>query len=251
MIGKHANRLSEARGHFHPNLTSRSWENVYIRKLSLKTWRTPKKIQENYEKMRNRFLLLKATCLPCFKQYYRAVPSQKNLNFQTSQLHSHRWTKRNITSLRNQSELAPSHVESTDYVPPISSSSYAPQVFNRQPDLEEEGWCPNLQFDSHGSKPKLGYLKLKLDAFPFQVPSSHDPWPAGFFRLVPLAAENALNMCSVEVIRRFINRSWRWMSAYCMGLTGKATQRAVHKQKGLRCASRTAMVHLDAVLNGS
>ena len=93
--------------------------------------------------------------------------------------------------------------------------------------------------------------KLKLDTFPFQVLSTHDPRSAGFFRLVPLAAENALNMCSVKVIRRFINRSWRWMSAYRMGLTGKATQRAVRKQKGLRCASRTAMMHLDAVLNGS
>ena len=81
MIGKHANiipntsRLSEARGPY--NLTRRSWENVYIRKLSLKTWRTPKKKnQENYEKMRNRFLLLKATCSPCFKQYHQAAPSQ-------------------------------------------------------------------------------------------------------------------------------------------------------------------------------
>jgi hypothetical protein len=31
------------------------------------------------------------------------------------------------------------------------------------------------------------------------------------------AAESALNTCPVEVIRRFVNRSWRWMSAYRMG----------------------------------
>ena len=37
----------------------------------------------------------------------------------------------NITDLRNQSELVPSHVESTDYVPLISSSSDAPQVIRR------------------------------------------------------------------------------------------------------------------------
>ena len=42
------------------------------------------------------------------------------------------------------------------------------------------------------------------------------------------------------------------MSAYCMGLTGKAVLWAVHKQKGHRSASRTAMMHLDAeVLNDS
>jgi hypothetical protein len=32
----------------------------------------------------------------------------------------------------------------------------------------------------------------------------------------------ALNACPTE--RRFINRSWRWMSAYRMGLTGDAAQ---------------------------
>src|SRR5271155_4313719 len=65
------------------------------------------------------------------------------------------------------------------------------------------------------------------------------------------ATENALNTCPVEVIRRFINRSWRWMSAYRMGLTGKAAQWAIRKQKGHRCASRTALMHLDAVINCS
>jgi hypothetical protein len=70
------------------------------------------------------------------------------------------------------------------------------------------------------------------------------------------AVENALNTCPVEVIRCFINRSWRWMSAYRMGLTGKAAQtvgctQQVRKQKGHRSASRTAMMHLDAVLNSS
>jgi hypothetical protein len=63
------------------------------------------------------------------------------------------------------------------------------------------------------------------------------------------AASQALDACPVEVIRRFINRSWRWMSAYRMGLTGDAAQWAVRKQKGHRSVSRTAMMHLDAVLN--
>ena len=50
-------------------------------------------------------------------------------------------------------------------------------------------------------------------------------------------------------IQIFTNRSWRWMSAYRMGLTGDAAQWVVRKQKGHRSVSRTAMMHLDAVLN--
>ena len=64
-------------------------------------------------------------------------------------------------------------------------------------------------------------------------------------------AEDALNTCPIKVIRCFINRSLRWMSAYCMGLTGKAAQWAVCKQKNHCSASTTAMMHLDAVLNSS
>ena len=61
-------------------------------------------------------------------------------------------SKRNITGLRNQPKLAPSHVENTDSVPLISSSWDTSQVSDRQSDSDEEEWCPiNLQFDS--SKP--------------------------------------------------------------------------------------------------
>lgn len=58
-----------------------------------------------------------------------------------------------------------------------------------------------------------------------------------------------LDACPVEVIRRFINRTWRFMSAYRRGLTGKAAEWAVKKQKGHRSVSNSAMMHLDAVLN--
>ena len=58
-----------------------------------------------------------------------------------------------------------------------------------------------------------------------------------------------LDACPVEVIRRFINRSWRFMSAYRKGLTGKAAEWAVQKHKGHRAVSNSAMKHLDAVLN--
>src|SRR5271155_5088032 len=70
-------------------------------------------------------------------------------------------SKQNITGLRNQPKLAPYHVESTDSVPPISRSLDTPQGSNGQPDLDEEGWCPNLQFDS--SKPDWDASDTKDD----------------------------------------------------------------------------------------
>jgi hypothetical protein len=60
-----------------------------------------------------------------------------------------------------------------------------------------------------------------------------------------------LNACPVEVIRRFVNRSWRFMSAYQLGLTGKAAAWAVRKQKQHRQVSQAAMMSIDAVLNPS
>lgn len=42
--------------------------------------------------------------------------------------------------------------------------------------------------------------------------------------------------CSLNVIRRFINRSWRFMDAYRVPLSGKAAAWAVRKQKGRRRA---------------
>jgi hypothetical protein len=40
-----------------------------------------------------------------------------------------------------------------------------------------------------------------------------------------------LNAYPVDVIQCFINRSWQFMSAYHMGLTGKAASWAMQKQK--------------------
>ncbi|KAF9503439.1 hypothetical protein BS47DRAFT_1374479 [Hydnum rufescens UP504] len=44
-------------------------------------------------------------------------------------------------------------------------------------------------------------------------------------------AIQSLDACPIETIQRFINRSWRFMSAYHLGLTGKAAEWAVRKQK--------------------
>ena len=62
-------------------------------------------------------------------------------------------------------------------------------------------------------------------------------------------AVQQLDTCPAEVIRRFINRSWWFMSAYRTGLTGKAAESAVKKQKGHRQVSRSAMMSIEAVLN--
>ncbi|KIL56227.1 hypothetical protein M378DRAFT_50672, partial [Amanita muscaria Koide BX008] len=63
------------------------------------------------------------------------------------------------------------------------------------------------------------------------------------------AAIKYLNACPLDVIRRFINRSWRFMSAYRLGLTGKAADWVVQKQKQHRQVSQRAMMAINAVLN--
>ena len=47
----------------------------------------------------------------------------------------------------------------------------------------------------------------------------------------------------------FNNRSWRFMSVYRCGLTGKAAAWAVQKQRQHRQVSERAMMSIEAVLN--
>ena len=63
------------------------------------------------------------------------------------------------------------------------------------------------------------------------------------------SAIEILNACPPEVIRRFFNRSWRFMDAYQRGLTGRAAEWAVQKQKSHRRVGPQAMMSVDAVLN--
>jgi hypothetical protein len=69
------------------------------------------------------------------------------------------------------------------------------------------------------------------------------------FEQAKQAAKQTLDACPTETIRRFINRSWRFMSAYRQGLTGKAAEWAVQKQKQHRAVSQSAMAALDAVVD--
>ena len=64
-----------------------------------------------------------------------------------------------------------------------------------------------------------------------------------------VATVDALDSCPTETIQRFCNQSWRFISAYRIGLTGKAAAWAIRKQKGHRTCLRRAMAHLDAILN--
>jgi len=59
-------------------------------------------------------------------------------------------------------------------------------------------------------------------------------------------AIEVLDSCLPNVIRRFINRSWRFIDAYKKGLTGEAAAWVVRKQKSHRSVSEAAMKVLEA-----
>jgi len=49
-----------------------------------------------------------------------------------------------------------------------------------------------------------------------------------------IAVHESLDVCPVDVIQQFFNRSWRFMDAYQEGLTGHVAEWAVKKQKSHR-----------------
>ena len=69
------------------------------------------------------------------------------------------------------------------------------------------------------------------------------------FQAAKDAVKEYLAACPTDVIRRFINRTWRFMSAYRRGLTGKAAAWAVRKHRQHRQVSECAMMSIEAVLN--
>jgi hypothetical protein len=58
-----------------------------------------------------------------------------------------------------------------------------------------------------------------------------------------------LDACLVEVIRCFFNWSWRFMSAYWQGLTGKAAEWAMHKQKSHQQVREEVMKSIEALVD--
>jgi len=157
-VGKHANRLRQARGQF----SSQSHE-PFLRKCLYKESvpeilaSTPKKIVKIRKKCGIASFRSEEHVPRISKNIIESFPHKKNFDFQLSHFILTRLSlmakkKRNITGLRNQPKLTPSHVES---VPPISNSDL-PQCSDAQAahslDPDEEEWCPYLQFDS--SKPE-------------------------------------------------------------------------------------------------
>ena len=69
------------------------------------------------------------------------------------------------------------------------------------------------------------------------------------FEQAKAAALSCLDACPDDVLRRFINWSWRFISAYRRGLIGAAVAWAVRTQKSHRTVSASAMMSLGAVLN--
>ncbi|TFK17605.1 hypothetical protein FA15DRAFT_552773, partial [Coprinopsis marcescibilis] len=52
------------------------------------------------------------------------------------------------------------------------------------------------------------------------------------FEAAKAMANKRLDACPVDVIRCFVNQSWRFMHAYEVGLSGKAAAWVVRKYKG-------------------
>jgi len=71
--------------------------------------------------------------------------------------------------------------------------------------------------------------------------------PKANFAAAKEKAFEVLDACPPEIIRRFINRSWRFIDAYRNGLTGWAAAWVVRKQKGHRSVSEKAMKALEEV----
>jgi hypothetical protein len=109
-------------------------------------------------------------------------------------------------------------------------------------------------------------MKRAQSDAPSSLPPSPLPSPAGTPLSIPpspncqcemspeLNTEAVESESDVEVdesveIQRFVNRSWSFMDACRKGLTGKAAAWAVKKQKVHRTVSRSAYMHLEAVLN--
>ena len=59
----------------------------------------------------------------------------------------------------------------------------------------------------------------------------------------------SLDVCLVDIIRWFFNRSWRFMEAYRGGLTGKAAEWVMHQQKSHQWAEEQAMVSIEENVN--
>ncbi|KAH9177651.1 hypothetical protein EDB89DRAFT_1426298 [Lactarius sanguifluus] len=125
------------------------------------------------------------------------------------------------------------------------------------PSLTEDLWGKDSEDDNYGEvewDPHAGTKPSQLDGEDSDEHSVYWGWCKGRYRETGFAdakkrALEYLNACPTEVIRRFFNRSWRVMDAYRHGLTGKAAEWAVRKQKSHRRVGPQVMMSVDAILN--
>jgi hypothetical protein len=93
-----------------------------------------------------------------------------------------------------------------------------------------------------------GVSMLTIPQYWGWVKYSYREEPKARFADAKTATIKWLDVCPVEVIWRFVNRSWQFMDAYRKGLTGVAAAWVVQKQKGHRAVSESAMQAFEALL---
>ncbi len=76
----------------------------------------------------------------------------------------------------------------------------------------------------------------------------HEVFKSTFTEAKQIAIQS-LDACPIETIWHFINWSWCFMSAYCLGLTGKVAEWVVRKQKSHCSVTQHAMLAIDSILN--
>jgi hypothetical protein len=150
---------------------------------------------------------------------------------------------KNISGLQNQSKTSPSPSDTSSNLPAsiIDQQIVSPVeefhtvVDNTRVNWEEEEEAPTdsdddeeMEFDVWDDED----LATRLVELTEKVESDKKT-----FQQAKDAALQYLNGCPVEVIRRFMNRSWCFMSAYQLGLTGKAAEWAVRCQMAHRSMS--------------
>jgi hypothetical protein len=123
-------------------------------------------------------------------------------------------SKRNISGLKNQPSSAASERAS-------SSSSAAASQPQSHPPLPPD--LPSDSLEQFNDTTRVDWEKEDL-SINSEADSEDEDLPDTF-------EDQYLNECPEVVIWRFINQSWQFMSAYRQGLTRRAAEWAVQKQK--------------------
>src|SRR5467141_3922261 len=111
------------------------------------------------------------------------------------------------------------------------------QVADESQENPQNEGLPNINVNHEWEEAQFG--------IPLQLSDDADS-EVLFKKQVPIA----LDACPTETLRRFCNRSFRFMDAYRKGLSVKAAAWCVKKQKGHRAISEAVMKEFDAQEEG-